>query len=74
MQNPNYGVIEMKTNDEGGTAFEVLCSTADRNYAESVYHGAVAKAATSGRPCHGVIIVQSDAVFIEGKAYEKAGE
>lgn len=74
MQNPNYGVIEMKTNEQGGTAFEVLCSTADRNYAESVYHGALAKAATSGRPCHAALLVQSDAVFIEGRAYVNGGE
>lgn len=74
MQNPNYGVIEMKTNEQGGTAFDVLCSTADRNYAESVYHKALATAATSGRPCHAALIVQSDAVFIEGRAYVTGGE
>lgn len=74
MQRPNYIVIEMKTNSEGGTAAEVLCSTADRNYAESVYHKALATAATSGRPCHGALIVQSDAVFVEGRAYEQVTE
>lgn len=70
----NYITIELKTNDEGGTAAEVLYSGKDRNYAEKKYHEALATAATSGRPCHAALIVQSDAVFIEGRAYVTEGE
>ena len=32
----NYVCIELKTNDEGGTAADVLYTGKDRNYAESV--------------------------------------
>ena len=67
----NYICIELKTNDEGGTAAEVLCSTADRNYAESVYHGALAKAATSGRACHAAVLLGSDGAFYDSRAYAK---
>ena len=70
----NYITIELKTNDEGGTAADVLYSGKDRNYAEKKYHEALATAATSGRPCHAALIVQSDAVFIEGRAYVTGGE
>lgn len=70
----NYITIELKTNDEGGTAAEVLYSGKDRNYAEKKYHEALATAATSGRPCHAALLVQSDAVFIEGRAYVTGGE
>ena len=66
--------IELKTNDEGGTAADVLYSGKDRNYAEKKYHEALATAATSGRPCHAALLVQSDAVFIEGRAYVNGGE
>lgn len=70
----NYITIELKTNDEGGTAAEVLYTGKDRNYAEKKYHEALATAATSGRPCHAALLVQSDAVFIEGRAYVTGGE
>lgn len=70
----NYITIELKTNAEGGTAAEVLYTGKDRNYAEKKYHEALATAATSGRPCHAALIVQSDAVFIEGRAYVNGGE
>lgn len=70
----NYITIELKTNDEGGTAADVLYSGKDRNYAEKKYHEALATAATSGRPCHAALIVQSDAVFIEGRAYVTEAE
>lgn len=74
MQTSNYITIELKTNAEGGTAADVLYSGKDRNYAEKKYHEALATAATSGRPCHAALIVQSDAVFIEGRAYVNGGE
>lgn len=70
----NYITIELKTNAEGGTAAEVLYTGKDRNYAEKKYHEALATAATSGRPCHAALLVQSDAVFIEGRAYVTGGE
>ena len=70
----NYITIELKTNAEGGTAADVLYTGKDRNYAEKKYHEALATAATSGRPCHAALIVQSDAVFIEGRAYVNGGE
>lgn len=65
----NFITIELKTNDEGGTAAEVLYSGRDRAYAESVYHKALATAATSGRPCHAALVVQSDAVLVASQAY-----
>ena len=74
MQTSNYITIELKTNAEGGTAADVLYSGKDRNYAEKKYHEALATAATSGRPCHAALIVQSDAVFIEGRAYVTEAE
>lgn len=52
--------IELKTNSEGGTAAEVLYSGVDVRVAEQKYHQALATAATSGRPHHACVILDSD--------------
>ena len=67
----SYLTIELKTNDEGGTAAELLYSGVDRNYAESVYHATLATAATSDRACHAAIILQGDGTPLEYMAYYK---
>lgn len=67
----NYICIELKTNDQGGTAADVLYAGADRNYAESVYHKTLATAATSGRPCHACVLFQSDGMLVDSYSYAK---
>ena len=67
----SYLTIELKTNDEGGTAAEVLYSGIDRRVAEKKYHETLANAATSGRPCHAAIILQGDGTPLEYMAYTK---
>ena len=67
----NYICIELKTNDQGGTAADVLYTGADRNYAESVYHKTLATAATSGRACHAAVLLQSDGLLLDTYAYAK---
>ena len=70
----NYLTIELKTNDQGGTGCDVLYSGVDRRVAESKYHDALAKAATSGRPCHACVLLQSDGTLIDTYVYVKEGE
>ena len=65
----NYITLELKTNTEGGTAADVLYTGADRNYAESVYHKTLATAATSGRPCHAAVLLQSDGLVLDAYGY-----
>ena len=67
----NYVCIELKTNDQGGTAADVLYTGADRNYAESVYHKTLATAATSGRLCHAAVLLQSDGLVLDSYSYAK---
>ena len=67
----NYICIELKTNDQGGTAADVLYTGSDRNYAESVYHKTLATAATSGRACHAAVLLQSDGLVLDTYAYAK---
>lgn len=55
-----FVTIELKTNSEGGTAAEVLYSGVDVRVAEQRYHTALATAATSGRPHHACVILDSD--------------
>lgn len=64
-----YLTIELKTNTEGGTAADVLYSGPDRNVAESKFHQALATAATSGRPHHACIVIDSDGITLEQHAY-----
>lgn len=54
-----YLTIELKTNNEGGTAAEVLYSGIDIRVAEQKYYQACAVAATSGRPIHACVIIDS---------------
>ena len=61
--------IELKTNDEGGTALEVLYTGKDRSVAESKYHAALATAATSGRAHHACVILDSDGNTIAQYGY-----
>lgn len=65
----SYLTIELKTNDEGGTAADVLYSGVDRRVAEQKYHAALATAATSGRPCHAAVLLEGDGTLIESYAY-----
>ena len=67
----SYLTIELKTNDQGGTAAEVVYTGVDRRMAEKKYHETLATAATSGRACHAAIILQGDGTPLEYKAYTK---
>ena len=67
----SYLTIELKTNDQGGTAAEVVYTGKDRRVAEQKYHATLATAATSGRPCHAAIILQGDGTPLEYMAYTK---
>lgn len=64
-----YLTIELKTNNEGGTAADVLYSGVDERVAEQKYHQALATAATSGRPLHAAIIIDSTGLLIESKCF-----
>lgn len=66
--------IELKTNDEGGTAATVLYSGKDIRVAEQNYHKALADAATSGRPHHACVILDSDGLTYAQQSYVKDGE
>ena len=65
--------IELKTNDEGGTALDLLYSGKDRSVAESKYHTALAVAATSGRAHHACVILDSDGLTYAQQSYVKEG-
>lgn len=65
----SYLTIELKTNDQGGTAAEVVYTGKDRRVAEQKYHATLATAATSGRVCHAAIILQGDGTPLEYMAY-----
>lgn len=70
----NYITIELKTNDEGGTAADVLYTGKDERVAEQKWHAAMSSAATSGRPMHAAIIVRSDGIVTETGCFEKVTE
>lgn len=65
----SYLTIELKTNDQGGTAAEVVYTGTDRRVAEKKYHETLATAATSGRPCHAAMLVQGDGLVLDTYAY-----
>ena len=69
-----YLTIELKTNNEGGCAAEVVYSGKDRRYAEKKYHETLATAATSGRPCHAAVLMQGDGTLIDTYAYVTESE
>lgn len=69
-----YLTIELKTNDAGGTAAEVLYSGVDERVAEQKYHQALATAATSGRPLHAAFIIDSTGLLIESKCFASGTE
>ena len=70
----SFLTIELKTNDEAGTAAEVLYTGKDKRVAEQKYHQALATAATSGRPHHACVILDSDGLTYAQQAYVKDGE
>ena len=70
----SFLTIELITNDEGGTAAEVLYTGKDKRVAEQKYHQALATAATSGRPHHACVILDSDGLTYAQQAYVKDGE
>lgn len=65
--------IELKTNDEGGTAAEVKYSGKDIRMAEKTYHGVLSEAATSGRPHHACVILDSDGNTVAQYGYANEG-
>lgn len=69
-----YITIELKTNTEGGTAAEVKYTGVDLRMAEKTYYETLATAATSGRPAHAAIIVDSMGQLIDTMGYEKKGD
>lgn len=70
----NYIAIELKTNNEGGTGVDVLYSGKDRRVAEQKYHTALATAATSGRPMHAAVLMQSDGLMLNSEFYATEAE
>lgn len=71
-----YLTIELKTNDQGGTAAEVLYSGTDLKVAEQKYYQTLATAATSCRPRHACVILDSDGMTHAQRSYvvEQEGE
>lgn len=69
-----YVTIELKTNDQGGTAAEVKYSGVDLRMAEKTYYETLATAATSGRPAHAALIVDSMGQLLATMGYEKKEE
>lgn len=66
-----YITIELKTNEKGGTSAEVKYSGVDLRVAEKTYYETLATAATSGRPAHAALIVDSMGQLIATMGYEK---
>lgn len=64
-----YLTIELKTNDTGGTAAEVLYTGTDIKVAEQKYYQTLAVAATSGRPRHACVILDSDGMTMAQRSY-----
>lgn len=69
-----YLTIELKTNNEGGTAAEVLYTGVDLRVAEQKYHQTLAVAATSGRPRHACVILDSDGMTVAQRSYVTESE
>lgn len=70
----NFIAIELKTNNQGGTGVDVLYSGKDRRVAEQKYHTALATAATSGRPMHAAVLMQSDGLVLNSEFYATEAE
>lgn len=66
-----YLTIELKTNNEGGTAAEVKYSGIDRRMAEKTYYEALATAAILTRPAHAVVILDELGQQIASMGYKK---
>lgn len=64
-----YLTIELKTNDQGGTAAEVLYTGTDLKVAEQKFHQTLAVAATSRRPHHACVILDSDGMTMAQRSY-----
>lgn len=69
-----YLTFELKTNDEGGTAAELLYSGIDLRVAEQKYYEALATAAVSGRPAHAAVILDSLGNQVASMGFEAAQE
>lgn len=69
-----YITLELKTNNEGGTAAEVKYSGVDPRMAEKTYYEVLATAATSGRPAHAALIVDSMGQLLATMGYENKEE
>lgn len=69
----NFITVELKTNNEGGTAADVLYSGKDERVAWQKYHAALSTAATSGRPMHAVVLLTSDGGVVASERFEKVG-
>lgn len=67
----NFITVELKTNNEGGTAADVLYSGKDERVAWQKYHAALSTAATSGRPMHAVVLLTSDGGVVASERFEK---
>lgn len=70
----NYITIELKTNNEGGTAADVLYSGKDERVAWQRYHATLSTAATSGRPMHAAVILGSDGSYVAAERFETEQE
>ena len=70
----SYVTIELKTNNEGGTAAEVKYSGIDIRMAEKTYYAVLSEAATLKRPAHAAIIVDSLGNPLSFAGYEKESE
>lgn len=64
-----YLTIELKTNDQGGTSADVLYTGIDLKVAEQKYYQTLATAATSGRPRHACVILDSDGMTLAQRSY-----
>ncbi len=64
-----YVTIELKTNDQGGTAAETIYAGIDYRMAEKKYYETLAIAATSGRPAHAAIILDEMGQMLASMGY-----
>lgn len=66
-----YLTIELKTNNDGGTAAEVKYSGIDIRMAEKTHYAALSDAALLTRPAHAVVILDELGQQIASMGYKK---
>lgn len=68
-----YIVIEIQTNADD-TIGNIVSAYAERNQAESAYHGVLAAAAISQLPKHAAVLLTNDGSLIGSRCFEHEDE